>query len=128
MKITEITKDDFIKIGKTSITVKNMETNKTKGVINGIYCGSQRVPRKDFDILEKLRKAGIFNTLELLKNCILVGDELYYFYSLNLLDFYAKNPVASRVDTDANEKLEREETRNKQLEEKGIKVIRCRFL
>lgn len=83
MKITEITRDDYMKISANSWTVKHAHTLKTKGVIRGITPIMKLQARKLFDIHQVLKKYGIEKYRG---NIYSDGDNLYYPH--NVSDFY----------------------------------------
>lgn len=83
MKITEIEKTDSIKISRTSWTVKNSNTLKTKGVIRGIIPIMQLQPSKLFSMHRVLCDNGLN---EYRGNIYTDGRNLYYPH--NVTDFY----------------------------------------
>lgn len=89
MKITDIS-GKHIKIGKTSITVKNPETDKTCGVVNNIRKFHDLQPNKKSDYFKKI-KAVWESRIDGLMDCVLiVDDNLYYLDDLKPIEFYKK--------------------------------------
>ncbi len=91
MEITEI-KDKHVKIGKTSITVKNLETGKTCGVVRSICKFKDLQSNKQIDYFKKLRAAGVWGSrIDGLLDCVIVVDnQLYYLHNLNPINTYNK--------------------------------------
>jgi hypothetical protein len=83
MKITEIEKTDFIKIHRTSWTVKDSNTLKIKGLIRGIIPIMQLQPSKLFSMHRLLDDNGL---KEHRGNIYTDGRNLYYPH--NVTDFY----------------------------------------
>lgn len=78
MKINEIESLDnvYVKIGKTSITIKNSNTNKTKGVVKNIATFNTLSSRRKFSlkILKQLMKSNFK-----MDNVIIdIKDAIYY--------------------------------------------------
>ena len=92
MQITDIN-GDYIKIGKTSITVKN-ENGKTRGVVTGCTVIDNTIaPRILFDLSTNFKKHGL-SIMDFYGNIILKNGEMFYLHNLSLGDFldkYAKN-------------------------------------
>lgn len=91
MEITEI-KDKHVKIGKTSITVKNLETDKTCGIVRNICKFKDLQPNRQTDYFKKLRAAGVWgNRIDGVIDCVIVVDnQLYYLHNLNPINTYNK--------------------------------------
>lgn len=70
MEITEI-EGKHVKIGKTSITVKNPETGKTCGVVRNICKFSNLQANRMSDYYKKLRDAGVWGSrIDGLLDCV----------------------------------------------------------
>lgn len=83
MKITDIKKDDFVKICANSWTVKDNTMLKTKGVIKNIKPIMKLPPREVFTIHKTLKENGIEKYCG---NLYTDGEHLYYPHHFN--DFY----------------------------------------
>ncbi len=91
MNITEIN-GKHIKIGKTSITVKNPETGKTCGVIRNIRKFVDLQANKQCDYFKQIRASGAWGSgIDGLMDCvIIVDDQLYYLHNLKPIEAYNK--------------------------------------
>lgn len=91
MEITDI-KDKHVKIGKTSITVKNLETGKTCGVVRDVCKFKDLQPNRQTDYFKKLRAAGVWGSrIDGFLDCVIVVDnQLYYLHNLNPINTYNK--------------------------------------
>ncbi len=91
MEITEI-EGKHVKIGKTSITVKNPETGKTSGVVKNICKFLNLQPNKKLDYFKKIREAGVWGSrIDGLLDCVIIVDnQLYYLHDLNPINTYNK--------------------------------------
>lgn len=89
MEITML-ENQHIKIGKTSITVKNAETGKTCGVVRNVCKFKDLQPNKATDYFNQLRTAGAWGSgIDGLIDCVIIADDqLYYLHNLKPIDAY----------------------------------------
>lgn len=89
MEIIEI-EGKHIKIGKSSITVKNPETGKTCGVVKDVCKFSDLQENRKSEYFKKLREAGAWGSrIDGLLDCVIIVDnQLYYLYNLNPMNTY----------------------------------------
>ncbi len=77
-----------VKIGKTSITVKNPETGKTAGIVRSAESFSVWTDRKRSDYWKILKQSGLWGNRVLdLKNLIECEGELFYLYNTHNEEF-----------------------------------------
>lgn len=103
MDITAI-ENQHIKIGKTSITVKNPDTGKTCGVVQHICKFMDLRPNRQIDYFKQIRKSGVWDSrIDGLMDCVIVVDNQLY-YLLNLKPIEAYNQYFSDREGFENEK------------------------
>ncbi len=91
MTITQL-ENQRVKIGKTSITVKNAETGKTCGVVKNICKFKDLQPNKMINYYMKIREAGLWGCdIDGMIDCaVIVDNELYYLHNLSPIETYQK--------------------------------------
>lgn len=127
MEITKINGEE-IKIGKTSITIKN-DNGKTKGVIrNCIVINNSLPPRILFDMSRIFRRRNI-NLMSLYNRLVAVEGNYYFLYNLRKNDFvkkYAsKNPEIFQADIKGVE--EQDKLADLCVRSGMIQIIKCRY-
>ena len=117
---------DYLKLGKTSITVKKEDITKTKGVItNCTIITKGCTPRLTMEIHQKLSK---YNLRIVFDKMLLNNGNLYYLYDLSLEDFVLQNQ--KYVENFGNEikHIEDEKILCQKLEQAGVSIIKCRII
>lgn len=117
---------DYIKIGKTSITVKKEDIPKTKGVItNCTIIAKGCSPRVTMELHQKLSK---YNLRIVFDKMVLVGGVLYYLYDLSLEDFVNQN--LKYIENFGNElkHIEDEKILCEDMVKAGVTIVKCRIL
>lgn len=120
---------EYLKIGKTSITVKkedNIKTKKTKGVItNCTIIAKNCSPRLTLEIHQHLSK---YNLRIVFDKMAIVGGDLYYLYDLSLEDFIEQNK--KYIENFGNEikHIEDEKALCEEMSKAGVTIIKCRIL
>lgn len=91
MEITAL-ENKHIKIGKTSITVKNPETGKTGGVVRNICKFRDLQPNRQIDYFGAIRRAGAWGSrIDGIIDCVIISDnQLYYLHNLRPIEVYNK--------------------------------------
>lgn len=89
MHISEL-ENKYVKIGKTSITVVNTETDKTCGVVRNIRKFQDLQPNKQIKYFKDLRCAGVWGcSIEgVIDAVIIADDQLYYLHNLKPIEAY----------------------------------------
>lgn len=67
-----------IKIGKTSITIKNRDTGKTKGIVKGITKFKDMQPNKQMQYFKKLKSLNIWGIKWLIWTMLLFRMEVSF--------------------------------------------------
>ena len=118
---------EYIKLGKTSITVKKQEDiSKTKGVItNCTIITNTCSPRTTLELHQKLSK---YNLRIIFDKMILNNGDLFYLYDLSLEDFINQNQ--KYIENFGNEikYIEDEKILCQKLEQAGVSIIKCRII
>lgn len=127
MEITKINGEE-IKIGKTSITVKD-DNGKTKGVIkNCNVINNLLPPRTLFEVAYKLRKKNI-KVMDFYNRLVAVDGNYYFLYNLRKNDFvekYAiKNPEIFQAEI--NKVKEQDELADLCIKSGIIQIVKCRY-
>ena len=91
MIISEI-ENKHIKIGKTSITVINTETNKTCGVVRNICKFKDLQANKQINYSKALRSAGLWGCgIDGIIDAVIIAENrLYYLHNLKPIETYNK--------------------------------------
>ena len=91
MHISEL-KNKHIKIGKTSITVTNTETDKTCGVVRNICKFKDLQANKQIEHFKSLRSAGLWGCgiADIIDAVIIAENRLYYLHNLKPIETYNK--------------------------------------
>ena len=91
MHISEI-ENKHIKIGKTSITVINTETNKTCGVVRNICKFKDLQANKQINYTKALRDAGVWGCgIDGVIDAVIISEnQLYYLHNLKPIETYNK--------------------------------------
>lgn len=110
---------DYIKIGKTSITVKG-ENGKTKGIVKNCTTFPIMTPRD----MNKLHDSKI--PLEECRNCIIQNGDIYYLHN-NFLANWINQQKHPEIFTNEIAKVERLKKVAESMRDKGIIVIECSF-
>ena len=118
---------DYIKLGKTSITVKKQEDiSKTKGVITNCTIITKNCsPRTTLEIHQKLSK---YNLRIIFDKMVLNNGDLYYLYDLSLEDFIEQNQKYIQNFGNEIKHIEDEKILCEQMEKAGVVVIKCRII
>ena len=126
MNVKEIN-GEYIKIGKTSITVKKQEDiRKTKGVITNCTIITKNCsPRLTLELHQKLSK---YNLRIIFDKMILNNGDLFYLYDLSLEDFINQNQ--KYIENFGNEikHIEDEKILCQKLEQAGVSIIKCKII
>ena len=117
MIITDINGEN-IKIGKTSITVKD-DNGKIKGVITNCKAFSAMSPTDKM----QLRKSGI--PLDESRNCIIQDGDIYYLLDLRLENWINQQKHPEAFTRELAITAERRRTASEIMKNKGITVIEC---
>lgn len=104
MKITEL-ENKHVKIGKTSITVKNPETGKTCGVVRNIWKFKDLPPNRQIDYFGAISRAGVWGSrIDGIIDCVIISDnQLCYLHNLNPIEFYNKY-ISNREEFESDRK------------------------
>lgn len=124
MNVKEIN-GEYIKIGKTSITVKE-DIRKTKGVITNCTIITKNCsPRLTLELHQKLSK---YNLRIVFDKMVLNNGDLFYLYDLSLEDFINQNQ--KYIENFGNEikHIEDEKILCQKLEQAGVSIIKCRII
>lgn len=114
--------NEEIKIGKTSITIKNKETGKTKGIVRNITKFKDIQPNKQIDYFKRLKELNLWRNRIVNMNNVLIQDgEIIVFRNMRSSDFYKQYGF---VDITEKEKHEKENAFYEELSKK-IQVIHC---
>lgn len=114
--------NEEIKIGKTSITIKNKETGKTKGIVRNITKFKDIQPNKQIDYFKRLKELNLWRNRIVNMNNVLIQDgEIIVFRNMRSSDFYKQYGF---VDNTEKEKHEKENAFYEELSKK-IQVIHC---
>nr|DAG13516.1 MAG TPA: hypothetical protein [Caudoviricetes sp.] len=114
--------NEEIKIGKTSITIKNKETGKTKGIVKNITKFKDIQPNKQIDYFKRLKELNLWRNRIVNMNNVLIQDgEIIVFRNMRSSDFYKQYGF---VDNTEKEKHEKENAFYEELSKK-IQVIHC---
>lgn len=114
--------NEEIKIGKTSITIKNKETGKTKGIVKNITKFKDIQPNKQIDYFKRLKELNLWRNRIVNMNNVLIQDgEIIVFRNMRSSDFYKQYGF---VDITEKEKHEKENAFYEELSKK-IQVIHC---
>ena len=91
MYISEL-ENKHIKIGKTSITVINTETNKTCGVVRNICKFKDLQANKQINYIKALRDAGVWGCgIDGVIDAVIISEnQLYYLHNLKPIEAYNK--------------------------------------
>lgn len=127
MDIRDI-KGKIVKIGKTSITVKD-ENNKTRGIVKNILLFEDAPPRISYQFSKIIKEVGIWGNQKLIKNTIICEKELYLLKDTRRLSRWLDmtEKVEWIKDDDMTE-YEREMAIYEKAQKAGINVIECELL
>ena len=91
MHISEL-ENKHIKIGKTSITVINTETDKTCGVVRNICKFKDLQANKQINYSRALRSAGLWGCgIDGIIDAVIISEnQLYYLHNLKPIETYNK--------------------------------------
>ena len=120
----------LVKIGKTSITVKD-EYNKTRGIVRNVTLFLDAPPRVQMQYMKMVRQCGWFgNRDEALLKCMIIWDnQLYLLKDTGRLDRWLD--LMNRVEwvrVEEYPKYEKTLQIYNKAEELGIQVIECELL
>jgi len=93
MTINNIPTNASIKIGKTSITVKD-ENGKTCGIVRNIQTWETLSPNQQFNYFPIIAKAGLWGNTQingLMKNIVIDGKQIYLFVNRKVIEYFEKN-------------------------------------
>ena len=118
---------DYIKIGKTSITVKKQEDiSKTRGICtNCTIIAKNCSPRTTLEIHQKLSK---YNLRIIFDKMVLNNGDLFYLHDLSLEDFVLQNQKYIENFSKELKHIEDEKILCEQLIKAGVVVIKCRII
>jgi len=118
---------EYIKLGKTSITVKKQEDiSKTKGVItNCTIIAKNCSPRTTLELHQKLSK---YNLRIVFDKMVLNNGDLFYLYDLSLEDFVKQNQKHIEHFSKELKHIEDEKILCEQMVKAGVVVIKCRII
>lgn len=127
MDIRDI-KGKIVKIGKTSITVKD-ENNKTRGIVKNIFLFNDAPPRISFKYSKIIKEVGILGNQKLIKNTIICNKELYLLKDTRRLSRWIDmmEKVEWIKESDMPE-YEKEMDIYEKAQKVGINVIECELL
>lgn len=114
--------NEEIKIGKTSITIKNRETGKTKGVVKNITKFKDMQPNKQIEYIKQLREYNIWGNKMVDMDKVLVQDgNIVVFRNMRTIDYHKQHGFFDDMER------EREEKKNEFYNElsNDIQVINC---
>ena len=91
MHISEL-ENKHIKIGRTSITVINTETEKTCGVVQNIRIFRDLAANKQMEHFKALRSAGLWGCgIDGIIDAVIIAEnQLYYLHNLKPIETYNK--------------------------------------
>ena len=121
MSIKEL-ENRIIKIGKTSITVKD-EKDKTCGIVRNICRFKNLQPNKVSVYFHKLKDIGVWGNVNL-DEFIIVDNEMYVLRNMKSKLFYDKYGFPSNEE---KQRYDMKEEIYKSLTNNGITVIPCIF-
>lgn len=78
----------YVKIGKTSITIKD-DDGKTRGIIRNIQKFTDMPSRYQFEHSKSMRKNGFWGT-GLIDNVVFLDKKCYFLLNLRVMEFYEK--------------------------------------
>lgn len=118
---------DYIKIGKTSITVKKQEDiTKTRGICTNCTIITKGCsPRLTMELHQKLSK---YNLRIIFDKMVLNNGDLFYLYDLSLEDFVLQNQKYIENFSKELKHIEDEKILCEQLIKAGIIIIKCRII
>lgn len=116
MNIADI-RNEHIKVGKTSITVRD-ESGKTKGIVKNCKAFSTMSPADKF----LLHKKNI--PLDEVKNCIIQNGTIYYLHNKALANWISQQK-RPEIFTNEIEKVERLKKAAEAMRNSGIAVVEC---
>ena len=117
---------EYLKIGKTSITVKKEDITKTKGVITNCTIITKGCsPRITMELHQKLSK---YNLRIVFDKMVLVGGVLYYLYDLSLEDFVNQNQKYIENFRNELKHIEDEKILCEDMVKAGVTIVKCRIL
>lgn len=112
-----------IKIGKTSITIKN-DNGKTCGVVRGVTSLADMQFNKQAEYSRVLRKNGLLGNETNMKDIIVSDGKMYCFRNAYTKEFYEKfHEKYGYIDDADREQCERMEITYKKFQDAGIDVI-----
>ncbi|MFQ7208566.1 MAG: hypothetical protein ACLRPZ_03880 [Coprococcus sp.] len=115
-----------IKIGKTSITIKNRDTGKTKGIVKNITKFKDMQPNKQMQYFKKLKSLNIWgNKMVNMDNVIIQDGSIVLFRNMRTIDFYSKYGFIDNTEKEQFE--EKEQFYNKLSDSEEVKVINCYY-
>lgn len=116
--------NEEIKIGKTSITIKNRDTGKTKGIVKDITKFKDMQPNKQMQYFKKLKALNIWgNEMVNMDNVIIHDGNIVLFRNMRAVDFYNKYGFIDNTEKEQFE--EKERFYNKLSESEEVEVIQC---
>ena len=121
MKIDEII-GKSVKIGKTSITVKD-EQGKTCGIVKNIKSSSVLSPRDKFDFRQKAALG-----IEFIKSCVIYNGDWYYLNDIGKMQNLEKSIFrweGTNVDVSNDKKALAKLQEAQKIASKKISVIDC---
>ena len=117
---------DYLKLGKTSITVKKEDVTKTKGVITNCAIITKGCsPRLTMELHQKLSK---YKLRIVFDKMVLNNGDLFYLYDLSLEDFVNQNQRYIEHFKNETTHIEEEQKLCEQMEKAGVIIVKCRIL
>lgn len=114
-----------VKIGKTSITIKN-DNGKTCGVVQDIWKFKDIQTNKQINYFHILKKVGAWENKDFdINTCIVKDGKMYVFRNMKIIQLHEKYGYFSE---DEKQKAEEQEIIYNAFRTIGIDVIECVFV
>lgn len=111
-----------IKIGKTSITIKDKETGKTKGIVKNISKFKNIQPNQQMKYFKQLKELNVWGNNNINMDRVLIQDgNIIVFRNMRTVEFYEKYGFINNTE---KEKHKKENVFYEELSRK-IQVINC---
>lgn len=126
MDIKDI-KGKMVKIGRTSITVKD-ENNKTRGIVRNIVLFKDAPLRITSQYFKTIKSVGIWGNQKLTKNTIICDKELYLLKDTRRLSRWLYMIENFECAKDDMPEYQKEMAIYEEAQKAGINVIECELL
>lgn len=111
-----------IKISRTSITIKNKETGKTKGIVKNITKFKDIQPKQQMKYFKQLKELNVWGNNNINMDRVLIQDgNIIVLRNMRTVEFYEKYGFINNAE---KEKHEKENVFYEELSGK-IQVINC---